>query len=110
MHTELTPQVIHDLREVLNNSYPFFFIDSIVNHTRLVIDRSLLQKEGLFPAVLFDILDEQKKEASASMSYLEKQFYGRDLVLPGGFDRGLNELYEESETLLLDLLGNSDVS
>lgn len=110
LHTELTPQVIHDLREVLNNSYPFFFIDSIVNHTRLVIDRSLLQKEGLFPAVLFDILDEQKKEANASMSYLEKQFYGRDLVLPGGFDRGLDELYEESETLLLDLLGNSDVS
>ena len=110
LHAELTPQVISDLREVLNNSYPFFFIDAIVNATRMVIDRDILQKEGLFPSVLFDVIDKQKHDDALTMSYLEKQFFGRDLVLPSGFERSLDELYEESETLLLDLLESNDVS
>ena len=108
LHSELTSHVLSDLRDILNNTYPFFFIDVIENHTRAVIDRETLQKEGLFPAVLFEVIDEQKNNPQASMLYLEKQFYGRDLGLPGGFERNLDDIFEESETLLLDLLGNSD--
>ncbi len=110
LHKELTPQVIHDLKDILNNNYPFFFIDSIINRTRMVVDRAMLQKEGLFPSVLFDVMDGQKNNRALTISYLEKQFFARDLVLPGGLEHTLDELYEESETLLLDLLENSDAS
>lgn len=110
LHRELTPQVIDDLRSMLNNGYPFFFIDTIVNRTEDVIDRSLLQKEGLFPAVYLETIAGQRDNRVETLSFLEKQFYGRDLALPRGIEGDLEGLYDDAETMVLDLLGQGEVS
>lgn len=103
LHRELTAHVLEDLRLVINDRYPFFFIDAIENETRPEVDRKALEKEGLFPAVYLSTMSKQAKEKTEGLTYIEQQFSERDLPVPQ-FHRHYETLCEQAETLVLDLL------
>lgn len=107
LHKELTESVLNDLRDVLNRSYPFFFVDSIVNHTRDVQDIAKLTKEGLFPSVYLQVVEKHASKQNETQSYLEKQFVARGLSLPNNL-YNLKTLYREAEGMVLDLLSQGD--
>lgn len=104
LHYELTPQMLNDLRDVLNSGYPFFFVDAIVNRTSAPIDKKALKEEGLFPAVFLATNKQQRDEKAQTLAYLEKQFYAHDVSLPHDIANHFDELSKEAETLVLDLL------
>lgn len=105
LHEELTAQVLEDMRAILNDGYPFFYIDALLDKTIPLLDYKTLQKEGLFPAVYLDVMKACRSEKEATLIDLEKQFYQRDLSLPSSLEAKYKDLCDEAETLVLDLLG-----
>lgn len=105
LHEELTEQVLEDMRAILNDGYPFFYIDALLDKTIPLLDYKTLQKEGLFPAVYLDVMKACRSEKEATLIDLEKQFYQRDLSLPSSLEAKYEDLCDEAETLVLDLLG-----
>lgn len=103
LHRELTSQVVEDLRTMINDRYPFFFIDAIVNRTRPELDRSAVEKEGLFPAVYLATMGAQCEKANDAIAYLEQQFSARDLPIPK-LGKHFDEICGEAESLVFDLL------
>lgn len=106
LHRDLTSQVLEDLRTVINDRYPFFFIDDIVNTTRPELDKAAIEKEGLFPAVYLSTMREQRKEKPEGLTHLEQQFTARDLPVPK-LQKHFEELCDEAETLVFDLMSES---
>lgn len=105
LHEELTAQVLEDMRAILNDGYPFFYVDALLDKTIPLLDYKTLQKEGLFPAVYLDVMKACRSEKEATLIDLEKQFYQRDLSLPSSLEAEYKDLCDEAETLVLDLLG-----
>lgn len=106
LHREMTPHLLKDLRQIINDRYPFFFIDDIVDRTRPKIDKRAVAEEGLFPAVYLSAMADQRKEKVEVLNYLEAQFSQRDLPLPH-LERHFDELCDQAETLVLDLLSET---
>lgn len=104
LHEKLTNSVIEDLRLVINNSYPYFFIDAIQNHTRPEIDFNSLLEEGLFPSVYLKTVAQERLNSAEALADIEKEFYDRNLSFPQKLKKDFNELCDEAEILVLDLL------
>lgn len=105
LHSELTPKVLEDMRAVLNDGYPFFFVDALLDSTTPPLNYRSLQKEGLFPAVYLDAIKACRENEDTVIIDLEKQFYERDLSLPSSLEQNFSALCDDAETLVLDLLG-----
>lgn len=103
LHKELTLAILNEVREIVNDRYPFFYIDTILNDTRPEINKAALEKEGLFPAVFLSTMREQLQNRVDTITYLEQQFAAYDLPLPQ-VDKHLEDLGAQAETLVLDLL------
>lgn len=109
LHTELNPGVLGDIRKILNDGYPFFYVDALLNKTLPCVSYKTLRKEGLFPAVYLETMNDCRNEKDTVLLDLEKQFYQRDLSLPSSLETKYDELCSEAETLVLDLLGRDDL-
>ncbi|MEF2560911.1 MAG: DNA repair exonuclease [Eggerthellaceae bacterium] len=108
LHADLTEAVLEDVRNALNDGYPFFFVDAIANRTKPPLNYKALRKEGLFPSVYFEAMDDCRHHEQEVLLDLEKQFYQRDLTLPSAVEQQFSSLCDEAETLVLDLLGRDD--
>lgn len=106
LHHDLSRRVLEDLRSIINDRYPFFFIDDIVDTTRPEIDKEAIEKEALFPAVYLATMRTQQEEVHDGLTYLEQQFSARDLPLPH-LQKHFDALCDEAEMLVLDLLSES---
>lgn len=106
LHAQLTDQVREDIRHALNDSYDFFFIDTITGATRPPVDRATLEAEGLFPAVFMHTLDGKAASRAATVAELEQEFYQRGLTMPRGLADSLEGAMDEAETIVLDLLSD----
>lgn len=105
LHSRLDARVLDDLRQAVNDSYPFFFIDDIWGRTSVPFNKEALRTEGLFPAAYLGALDEYRKGDAAALQGVEDEFCRRDLPLPKTLGRAMPSLCDEAETLVLDLLG-----
>ena len=105
LHSRLDAHVLDDLRQAVNDSYPFFFIDDIQGRTSAPLDKEALRAEGLFPAAYLGALDEYRKGDAAALQGVEDEFCSRDLPLPKTLGRVMPTLCDEAEALVLDLLG-----
>lgn len=102
------PGVIEDLRKGINDSYPVFFCDSLIDKTVRPHEREVLKKEGLFPAVFLQIADSFSSVSDDQIAYLQDEFLQRNQVLPRRCERNIEELSKEAENLILDLLDRGD--
>lgn len=105
LHGDLTSQVLEDMRAILNDGYPFFYIDALLNKTKPSVKTRTLRKEGLFPSVYLEVIDQYRLDKEKVLLDLEKQFYQRELSLPTSLEAKYSELCSDAETLVLDLLG-----
>lgn len=105
LHADLTAPVISDLRNAINDGYPFFFIDSIVNATQAPLDIDALKREGLFPATYLQALDRLREDPAKMRSFLEGEFLKHDLVLPNLSNSQLETMAQRAQSDVLDLLG-----
>ncbi|MEQ3363496.1 metallophosphoesterase family protein [Raoultibacter massiliensis] len=104
-----SPSVLADLRKSINDSYAFFFCDTLTDRTEMPIDKKALAGEGLFPAVLMQVAHSQKENAEESLLYLQDEFMKKNLTVPRSVERSLDKLADEAENLVLDLLGQGEV-
>ena len=105
LHGDLTTQVLEDMRAILNDGYPFFYIDALLDKTKPSLKLQTLRKEGLFPSVYLDVMDSYRDHKDKVVLDLEKQFYQRDLSMPSSLESKYSDLCSDAELLVLDLLG-----
>lgn len=105
LHGELTTQVLEDMRAILNDGYPFFYIDALLDKTKPSLKLQTLRKEGLFPSVYLDVMDSYRDHKDKVVLDLEKQFYQSDLSMPSSLESKYLDLCSDAELLVLDLLG-----
>lgn len=101
---------LEDLRTSLNETYPSFFCDAIINKTTMPLDRSKLAAEGLFPSVFMRVASDQQALPDAELYYLEEAFTERNLSSLLGRIKDVEELASDAETLVLDLLTRDERS
>lgn len=98
------PGVLEDVRNHINDGYPSFFCDALIDETRRPLDRQALQAEGLFPAMLMDTARMQRANAGEEVAYLQEAFLRKGFALPAACVREVDDLADKAETLVLDLL------
>ena len=98
------PDVIEDLRKHVNDSYSSFFCDTLVDATAEPRDEQALRSEGLFPAVLIRVADDQIENKEDAVAFLQAEFIDRNLQMPAACAGKVDKLTKEAENLVLDLL------
>lgn len=102
------PDVLADLRKHLNDSYPLFFCDALVDGTTDARDKDALRREGLFPAVFLQAAAAQRSDPDQAVAFLQDEFLAKNIQLPGSCVRSVAQLAAEAEDLVLDLLAQGD--
>ena len=101
--------VLGDLRDEVNEGYPVFFCDALIDRTRAPHDRAALKREGLFPQVLLEQADLAASDEPGAVAYLQDEFLKAGLQLPAHVIRGVGSLQRQATDALLDELdGGSD--
>lgn len=102
------PDVISELRKHINDAYPVFFCDALVDATVLPLDKEALRREGLFPAVFLQVSEAQRSRADEEIAFLQDEFLKKNIQLPSSYTKNIDELAEDAENLVLDLLSQGD--
>lgn len=109
LHKVLSKQgVLEDLRKSINDSYPVFYCDTLLDKTTLPLDKEVLMKEGLFPAVFMQASASFYNDREEVVAFLEDEFLKKNLPLSRSCERKALDLVTEAEDLVLDLLGQGD--
>lgn len=98
------PGVLEDLRHQINDGYPEFFCDALIDATRRPIDKGALLREGLFPAVLMRTARAHRGNVADEVAYLQEEFMRKGMSLPASCVKRVDDLAAEAENLVLDLL------
>ncbi len=101
------PGVLRDIRKSINDAYPVFFCDALIDRTEAAVDKEALKKEGLFPAVFMQVSSSFKDDRDEQVAYLQEEFLDYGMQLPKTCEKHIDELAEEAENLVLDLLSGS---
>ena len=96
--------VLEDLRERINASYPEFFCDMLVDGTHTPYDEEALRKEALFPATLLGMADRSRSHPNEEIAYLQDEFVKRGFEMPANLPARLDGFIEDAKHLSLDLL------
>ncbi|MDR0513935.1 MAG: DNA repair exonuclease [Coriobacteriaceae bacterium] len=109
LHTILDrPGILSDLRKALNDAYPVFFCDALLNKTTRPYDKEALREEGLFPAVFLQVCASFEGDCESTVLYLQDEFLKRSLQFPRACEKEVGQLASEAQELVLDLLGKVD--
>lgn len=102
------PGVVEDLRKHINDGYPSFFCDALIDATTRPCDKEALRREGLFPAVFLQVADALRADSDEEVAYLQEEFLKKNVQLPSAFARRIDDLAADAENLVLDLLNRGD--
>ena len=102
------PDVLEDMRKHVNDSYSSFFCDTITDATVEPRDKNALRKEGLFPAVLMQVADDQLANKDDAVAFLQTEFLERNLQMPSSVSRRVEDMTRQAENLVLDLLSQGE--
>lgn len=110
LHGFLAQQdVIRDLRKRLNNAYPTFFCDTLVDRTCPDGDRASLSREGLFTGQVIRVADVQRSRPDEMVNYIQAEFVKRGIDVPSSLVRRIGEFDEVAERIVFDLLEEEDL-
>lgn len=102
------PGVMEDLRKHINDGYPLFFCDALIDATCRPRDVGALRREGLFPAVFLQVADAQRENRDDEIAYIQEEFLKKNIQLPSAYTRRIDDLASDAQNLVLDLLGKED--
>lgn len=105
LHTTCTAPVLEDMRTALNDSYAFFYIDTIINRTSPALDVEKLAQSNLFPATFLQVLETARNNTAETEAMLEREFGARGMAALQLNYHALQDLYDEAQMCVLDILG-----
>lgn len=98
------PAVLVDLRKRINNAYPSFYCDALVDRTRPPFNREAIMREGLFEAHVMRVADQQRSLPEQTVNFVQAEFVKRGIDIPSSLAPRIADFNEAAETLVLDLL------
>lgn len=102
-------EILEDLRKHINNAYPSFFCDALVDKTLPAdVDSQASEGGGLFPSLVADMADEQRGREDVLINYVQSEFVKRGIAIPSALSRRVSAFNDEAERLVLDLLRKDD--
>lgn len=104
------PAVLNDVRKRVNNAYPMFYCDSIIDRTRSPRNRLAVMREGLFEACVLRVSDEQAALSEEMVNFVQAEFVRLGIDVPSSLARRIVDYNDAAETLVLDLLAEKDGS
>lgn len=99
-----SPPVLEDMRKRINDAYPTFFCDSLIDRTTPPLDRVAAKREGLFSAHVLGVSDQQRQRDDEMVNYVQAEFVKRGITVPSSLERRMAEFGDAAETLVMDLL------
>lgn len=98
------PDVLQAMRKRINDAYPMFYCDALVDRTTPKRDRDAMKAEGLFAAHVLRVSDLQQMRSDEMVNYLQSEFVKRGIEIPSALPSRLGDFAQAAETLVLDLL------
>lgn len=98
------PQVLEQMRKRVNDIYPNFFCDALIDRTRPTANASAQQREGLMPALVMQMANDQRSREDEMANYLQSELVKRGIAIPDSLMRDLGESEDAAELLLLQML------
>lgn len=95
---------LEDMRAELNESYPSFYCDALVNAATHALDTESLAQGGLFVGAFMDAMSESRQGEEDLLAYLQQEFGQRGLTLPQGIEANMEELSHKAQDTVLSLL------
>lgn len=92
------------MRAEINGRFPVFFVDALIDATKLPLDRQALAAEGLFPAALMGVASEERDSAGELLKYLHAEFVDRGMEPPVRLRENIASYVSEAENAALDSL------
>ena len=100
--------VLSDLRKRINNTYPAFYCDALIDRTRPPRNRDAILREGLFEAHVMRVADQQRSMPEETVNYIQAEFVKRGIDVPSSLARRIADFNDAAETLVLDLLAEEE--
>ena len=94
---------MEDLRRQLNNAYPSFFCDALVNGTGFAAD-TLAAGDDYFPKIVASLASEQRSRESALINFIQSEFVKRGIPVPGSLGDHMADYIDAAERVVSDLL------
>ena len=94
---------ITDLRRQLNNAYPSFFCDVLVNET-VSAAGTRAAGDDFFPQIVDSIAVEQRSHEGALINYVQSEFVKRGIPVPGSLVNHVGDYSDAAERVVADLL------
>ena len=105
LHAYLSdPEVTEPLRRRINDAYPSFYCDALVDNTRAVRSKRTLERQGLFAAQVLRVSAEQAERETEMVNYVQDEFVKRGVSIPSALVDSVREYCADAEALVLDLL------
>ena len=98
------PGFVDELRDELNERYPSFFCDALIDATTSPFDKDAMRDAGLFEGSLLRESSRVAADQQQAIAYLQQEFADRGLTLPAGIERSLDGLCAGAEDFALELL------
>ena len=98
------PDVIGSMRKRLNDAYPTFYCDALVDRTVPLRDVASARQEGMFVSHVMSVSNRQRSDVDATVNYLQAEFVKRGLSIPASLSRHIDDYSDAAETLVFDLL------
>lgn len=104
LYGRLTHELLEQLRESLNESFPFFYVDALTNGTSPDIDEDSMRSEGLFSSVYLDTIDSLIDDPAGLVSRLETEYQDLGQGVLSVSSKKATRLSQEAKSTVLDLL------
>ena len=99
------PEIIGDLRQQINNAYPSFYCDALVDQTTPAGgDSRAGASNGYFPEIVSAMAEEQRCRDDVLVNYVQSEFVKRGIPVPSSLSEGMGCFTDQAERLVLDLL------
>ena len=98
------PDVIRDLKKRLNNAFPTFYYDTLIDRTNVVRNRDAIMREGLFPAHALQVSSQQRSHDDEMINYIQSEFVKRGIEMPASLAGKIDCYGQRAEAIVLDML------
>lgn len=98
------PEVIRDLRKRINNAYPSFYCDTLLDATTAPLGPSGRRAEGAFAAQAQRVAEEQLGHPDEMVNFIQAELVKRGIDIPASLPARIDDFGRAAETLIFDLL------
>ena len=102
------PGVTADMRKKINDTFPTFYCDALVDRTQPIIDRDAHLREGLFTSHVLRVANRQATHETEMLNFIQSEFVKRGIGVPDSLAGNLASIESAAESIVFDLLAGEN--